>query len=608
MSKQQEGAPKRLGLWTLVALVLFPAILRLAPIQHGKPDNYLPDTHIVRNALGMAQAKNPVPPAGRYSTYPYLLSYTLLPVYASQYALGRAQGDWQGPGEFGHRVLQEPWRAHLPARIVFALLASLAPLLVFLGLRRCGLGVGAWWGAFFMATCLLHVHHSVQERPWAPLITFLCGCAWACAAAVQSGRYRYLVWAGIWAGLAVATHQAGLPAPLMPAIAWLLMGKSFRGEELKTRLRFGFTCAVAFLLVALLLGYPYLLVHGPPSGDQVVMNQHLQDVQHVGLGGQSTVIGIRWATFPHLTRILVGYDPALVVLGLAGLLFAMQSRAARPIIIFALLWAAFFLTNFNDHARYLLPLAAGLTWAAGFTSEILWRKPWGKVLLGAFALLALVQVGRFTQVMRATDTRQLMHAQLATLPGPMDLAIDLHGPILPLDLASLDRIEQLRELYTRESFRKVLLTEGADLGQAFHALPLQEIVGMNPRERSSWLHQVAREKYGADDLHSVLDAEGITHVLLADSTPGDPRTPALTDALPALEPTGAGRAMHGEGPMPKLPPLEFLEAPLLEISPSRIGRGLASARLPMVMDFPLVDLWTVERPGPVLQLHAWSHR
>ena len=66
--------------WLGLFLLLFSsASLRLFPIQHGLPDNHVPDTHVVKAALGMAQDRDLIPPVGRWSTYPNLLPYVLLP-------------------------------------------------------------------------------------------------------------------------------------------------------------------------------------------------------------------------------------------------------------------------------------------------------------------------------------------------------------------------------------------------------------------------------------------------------------------------------------------------------------------------------------------------
>ena len=140
----EKPGTRLLGLGLLLALALG---LRLWPIEHGLPRNYVPDTHIVRNALGMAKDKNPVPEVGLYSTYPYLLPYVLLPIYAGEYALGRVQGEWAGAEEFGNRLLEEPWRAQLPARWLVALFGVATVWVVFRAGRAMGLGGGAWVAA-----------------------------------------------------------------------------------------------------------------------------------------------------------------------------------------------------------------------------------------------------------------------------------------------------------------------------------------------------------------------------------------------------------------------------------------------------------------------------
>ena len=67
------------------------------------------------------------------------------------------------------------------------------------------------------------------------------------------------------------------------------------------------------------------------------------------------VFALSGQTLFKLTRALIGHDPVLLALGLAGLAACFRMRAARPAVIFALTWAAFFMTNQGDHVRYLLP-------------------------------------------------------------------------------------------------------------------------------------------------------------------------------------------------------------------------------------------------------------
>lgn len=595
--------PKGLGRWGWLLLVALPLFLRLAPIQHGKPDSFLPDTHVVRNALGMAKDQNLVPVSGQYSSYPNAIPYMLLPIYGAQYAIGRATGEWNGAGEFGAQLKENPWRAHLPARILCALLASLAPCFVFFGLRRCGLGVGALWGGFFMATCLLHVHYSGQERPWAPLTAAMCATGWAAAAFVDSKRYKYLVLSGLLAGLAVAMHPGGLGAALMPAIAWCVVGLPWNGDALRDRIKWGHVCAGAFLLVALFMGYPHLLVHGETDPNAVIMEQMIKDKNHYSLAGQSVVFGFRLETLKHLSTVFLGYDPAIILLGLLGLCAAFANRAARPMVLFAMVWGAFFLTNVNDHVRYLLPLAAGLTWCAGFAAERLSQKKAGRILLFSLAGLVLVQALRLDFVLRQTDTRHSIAESILQLPPGSDVAVGIGGPLLPLDAASLERIAGLRSLYTREANRLERLNAGLITGPTVRALPLQNVVELDLRHHSSQLTESLAKKHGTD-LQGALRDLGISHVLLVDITPGDPRTPLITDAGIPDPPTG----MHVDvdlvdGSLPKLEPLDLPEMPLVSIHPGGGQVAPGSTRLPLVMGFPLRDLWAVDRPGPTLALY-----
>ena len=202
--------------------------LRLWPLDHGMPENYVPDTHVVKNALGMARDKNPVPELREYgSTYPNLIPYLLLPAYGAQFAIGRVTGAWGGAQEFGQRLMVEPSRAHRTARRILALLSCLAPAIAYRAARAMGLGAGAWGAAYLVATSLLHVHLSTQERPWALMATFLLLACWPAALYAQQGGRRYLLFAGLAAAGAAASHQSGLLVLGVPGLAWLFGPEGF---------------------------------------------------------------------------------------------------------------------------------------------------------------------------------------------------------------------------------------------------------------------------------------------------------------------------------------------------------------------------------------------
>jgi hypothetical protein len=593
-SGERAGLPGHLI--ALLVLVLVPLGLRLWPIDHGMPESYVPDTHVVKNALGMARDKHPVPPSGRYSTYPYLLSYVLLPVYAGEYALGRATGAWAGAGEFGNALLEDPSLAHLPARIVLALLCALTPWVVFRATRAAGLGKGAWVAAWLVATGLLHVHFSVQERPWGVLSLLFALTAWPAARYVAEPRKRTLLLAGLAAGLAFATHQAGILALGLAGLAWAL-GRPWRGGDLRARAVDGVACVALFAVVALVLGHPYWLVHGAPEAASF---DDAPEVD-VAIGGQALILDVRWASFVRLSKALVGYDGAIVVLAALGLWGALAQRGTRPVTLFALAWLAFFLTNQNDHVRYLLPAAVLLVWPAGVAAELLLARRWGVLVLAPLLVFPLVQALRLAWVLDRPDTREQAAALLSgDLPESARVAIDRYGPNLPLDRASLERLAGWRELGSRERHRLAYLEAGLEppgpgsmAGRGVDAIPIGDLFRFWDRRRTYALAPTPAESPElagtADDAGAVLRALGVTHVLLVDRRPGDGVPPALVDAAPALD--------GFEKPRPL-----SVGDPILVVDPAGGGATPREALLPTDMDFPLTGLWQVERPGPRLVL------
>jgi hypothetical protein len=572
----------------LLALIALALGLRLLPIGHGFPATaYVPDTHVVRGALGMAAARDLVPPAGTTTSYPYLLPYLLLPIYGVEYAAGRARGAWAGPGEYGERLLEEPARAHLPARILVACFGALTVLVVFRWARGLGLSGGAWAAAWLVACGTLHVHFSVQERPWVPLAFFLTWSAAAASAYLLGTGTRALLASGAAAGLAFATHQGGLLALGIPALAWVLGlgGPAAGGASAGRQVARGAGALCAFALLALVLGHPYYLVHGSAASEHVSGGLG----GDIAVGGQAFSYRFRLASLGRMLQAFAGYDAALLVLAVGGLWPLLRTRAALPGLAFALGWGAIFLTNFNDHVRYLLPLAVLLAPAAGRAAEGLARAPLGRVALAMLLALPLVQSLRLVQLLRRADTRELAAEKLAAAAGTS--ALDIYGPDVALDRASLERLADLRPLYTREASRLERLRAGVATpqGVGLDAVRLEDLFEYDARSHASRVRAGAAHLGG--DAMEVLEALGVESVLLVDRDPGDGAPPFPLDRTPA--PPGAQ----------KLAPLELDGPALWCVSPARGGATPWEARLPTELSFALVSLWQVERPGPELAFH-----
>ncbi|MDP6520693.1 MAG: glycosyltransferase family 39 protein, partial [Planctomycetota bacterium] len=222
MSETASGGNNRRGLAFLALVIVLPLSLRLAPIGHGLPRNYIPDTHLVKNSLGMARDRDPVPEVGEYSTYPNLLPYILLPVYAAHYGLGLATERWSDAAEYGEVLLANPGEVHLLARLLLALMGAAVPWVLYRAARRAGLGGGAYGAAFLGATALLAIQFSTQERPWGALVLATALACWGTISYLEGGRGRSLIMAGVAAGLAFACHQAGLGILALAGFAYLL--------------------------------------------------------------------------------------------------------------------------------------------------------------------------------------------------------------------------------------------------------------------------------------------------------------------------------------------------------------------------------------------------
>ena len=589
-------------LLAFVVLFAVPLFLRLWPIEHGLPENYLADTHVVKNALGMARDKNPVPPSGLYSTYPYLLPYLLLPVYAGEYAGGRVTGAWTGSGEFKQQVLENPTLVHLPARILLALLCALTPLIVYRGARAAGLTRGAWVAAWLVSTGLLHLHFSVQERPWGPLVFFMALTALFVIRHAKSHATRDLVYSGLAAGLAFATHQAGILALGMSGLGWLFAALDRRELLTRKRLFMGAKCVAAALLVALLLGYPFYLVHGSPETNSFDSAPEIS----IGVGGQGILFELRWASVVRLSRALFGYDPAIVLLSLIGLIAALARRETRAVTVFALAWLAFFLSNQNDHIRYLLPAAVLLVYPAGVAAELLLSRRFGVLLLAPLLLFPLVQATRLAWVLRQPDSRVLAREAIEALPDDARIAIDRYGPSVPGNEASLRRLAEWRALGSREMHRLAYLEVGVTppSGPGRDLVRLEDLYEFSDRFRAyklkpAVLEQLAREAgeasaaLAASSTPDCLELLGITHILLVDRRPLDGVPPAVLDPEPPLDEERT-----------KPLPLISTGAGATVIDPS-VGPGQAAETLlPTDMDFPLTAIWQVERPGPYMELRG----
>jgi hypothetical protein len=560
----------------IVALALF---LRVLPIDHGMPRRYVPDHHMIKRALTMAQQKDLAPSMSAEMSYPYLVPYLLLPTYAAEYALGRATGAWGGSGEFAQRATTNPAVVHVPARAWMALFGALTAWAIFRAARSAGLGLGAYAASFLSATCLLNVQISTHERPWAATIFFGALAAWQAIEHAREGSRRALLVSGAAVGLSFACHQSGLAFVVVPALAWAFAPRPWSGEGLRRRLVEGLACAGLFAVVAFVAGHLYYL-HGRPGAAQVIGGGEHDNV--VAIGGQGIRTDVSFDNVARLCVSLFGYDPVLVVLGLAGVAAAMAWRALRPMLVALAIVAGAALVNPSDHVRYLLPACMLLTLPAGALVERLWPKPAVRTVVLATFALPLVQALRFDVLLARADTRAMAEHVLADLPRGSVVAIDHYGPQVDLARAAIERVGKLRPLYQREALRLQYFEAGLTPpnGAGVDAIGCEDLFGIDAATLTYGINANPNVRELGATPRDVLRALGVTHFLLVERRPGREERP-----LAALV---AG------------------STPLAEIDPAA-GAPNGEAFLPTEMDFPLTALWRVERTGPRMRLFALTN-
>ncbi|GJM22233.1 MAG: hypothetical protein DHS20C15_21480 [Planctomycetota bacterium] len=580
-----------------VLLVL--ALLYALSLDHGLPNRYVPDDHAVRCALGMAQdfseqgLSGLVPESGRYTIYPYLLPYLDLALVGGVYVGGRATGAWGGTGEFREAVFDDPTYAWLPARMLSALLALLVPWGLYRSARELRRSRGeAALAALLGGSSLVLVLYAHTSRPWAAMLGLMCLTQALSLRAMRKGSPRSLGLASLAAGLSASAFTLGLAAFAFPFVAWVTL--LLRGR--RALLWRALPALGAGLLVAALVGYPYMWMHGLESGSGVQysggqgtapMEGATPDVE---VGGLAFIPQFGVDGLPAKASAWFGSEPALLLLGLPGLFLLARRRERRlDALLLAVAPALCFMLLFLFYelglVRYLMPATALLGLPAAAMSSALARRG-GAARVVALLLLALplVQAARLDQLLGRQDTRTLAVEQLvAQLPEQARVAVDgmgsLYAPPIPahpealLELGAA-MLEAPEVLWLNRREQRVLQLHDAGVAPPANArrqIPVSRFWRFDSYYPSDYLLGASTE------LGDFFDAWRVDHYIQVDRLPDEARRAPITELM----------AARGEL--------------IAEVSPTG-DSAPAVAELPTDMQFALTQLWAYERPGPWVRL------
>ncbi|MCB9897159.1 MAG: hypothetical protein H6825_04055 [Planctomycetes bacterium] len=592
----------------VLCALLVSALLMSLSLAHGLPQRYVPDDHVVRCALGIARDVSAaegasaklaalVPPAGRYTTYPYLLPYVDLGALAATYMGGRALGAWGGAGPFREAVFENPGLAWLPGRIVSVLLALLLPWAAAKAARELGRPRGeAALAALLAGTSLLVVQYAHTTRPWAPMVGFGAASLAFALAFVRARRGRDALLCCVSAGCAGATLQVGLlflAVPLTACAAALPGAHADGGADAGKRLLRTFAAALFVgVCVLVLVGWPHTLVHGGDTGSGAIADP--ADQVSLELGGQAFKFDIFGGALLRPTlRAWLLYDPVLVLLGALGVVMLLRVAPRGPVLLLvlapAVLFAGLFLLYDGTHVRYLMPatpfLALG---AARVLAALAARGGAARALALALLALPLVQCARLDWLLAQEDTRDLAAAAIPGLvPAGTTIAVDgmgsYYGPPLRPTAASLRRVAAAGVWLNRQEQRVIDLADAGvpEPEDARDLLPIQRFWTYDSYYPTDYVDPSASGASPPTTLDAFARAWDVGAYVQVDRLPDPARRQPVTDFT-------ASRAEL-----------------LWEASPT--GRSAPrEASLPTDMGAALTDLWTYERPGPWVRV--WGVR
>ena len=524
-------APDSAKLFLAIFFVAFA--LRALPLAHGLPGLHVPDTHSVRNALGILQTRNPVPRSNEFSSYPYLYSYLCLPIFLGITRRRGSRGARRRPPNTN--VRQGPtWSASTTSRAGSRRSRAPSPR----RRPRGGLILGAEGGNRRRAArgalpfeFLLSTH----ERPWSLVFLFTALALGASLRAMEPrARRKPLFLAGLAAGAAAGSHQTGILAILLPLAAAWFRPAGLAPAALAASARDA-AAVVAGFLPTFFVGNPYLLLYGPKGG----VAAGGPGTTDVSIGGQGLVLKFHFARAAESLAGSLDIGGVVCALAAAGavLLVRRRDRRAGVLLGFALPILAFFTAYDGSHARYLLLTLPALWVLGGAGLAALGSRGKLGLALAAAALAAPAFLTlRTAQLLLRLDTRAIALGELERrIPEGASVAVEPYGPALQPSVASLRRADELERttgnaILTR---RERLALERQESG-GFDVLPLERVVADPAPGGYRALGPLAKDLYpGAADLAAVLAAAGVRYVVSVDRFPGEPRADPLASLLAA---------------------------------------------------------------------------
>lgn len=566
----------------LIGLTVLAFGLRVWAADQVAP--YVPDTQIIREAMGLGQGLAGgaafdlgLEGAGKY---PLGLPYFLLAIYGAIFVAGRLSGVFHSVHDFTGWLFLNRVALHVVAVALISGLSALTVPVAFFIARRFEKQTTPWIAAAWVTLSLTLIQFSHQARPHVPVAFFSLLTIYFSLRIYETGALRDYLLAGVAAALACGTLQIGVLA-LIPLIAahglrtdWHRLKTAFR-----SLLNWRLAAALAEVALGVLLAYPQLVTR-PTSVVAVVRGYGGQPA--IVLGGRigASLDAFQLAHLPKNFAYLSGYDPLMVAFGLLALVYFLFKPAQRSPHLILLSFAGVFIVIFGlvgfTQPHYFSPVSPVLA------------------ILGARLLTDLMHY-----VGRAIPTR---------LPA---LTIGLGAlAVLPMGLYALRLDYLLGQSDTRSQARDWIeanLAAGSEIGTEFRLemYPTQDSIRRQETEapgfmgtREQWLSQLPANAYPRPAFALTnLDAYPVKTMALVEELVARHHVEYLVFeqyvALPRRKYAAYEYALTQATRVAVFCPAHPLE----------IGHYY---NLPGTLSTPWTELWTVQSPGPIVQIFSMN--
>src|SRR5258708_11701718 len=214
----------------IISFLALAALVRVWGLRFGLPHTECrPDESVIVGLAGQFWSGDLNP---RFFRYPTLQMYLTSMAFGVDYVQGHARGLYAGLSAFRERMIEDAPHFHLVARGLTALLGTATVLAVY-RLARAAMGHDTGLvAAFFLSLTYLHARDSHFGTTDVPLTFFLTVAVLLVWRTYVRGRTADYAWAGVLAGLAMATQYLGLLVAFPPAIAFFVRSRPPGGASL----------------------------------------------------------------------------------------------------------------------------------------------------------------------------------------------------------------------------------------------------------------------------------------------------------------------------------------------------------------------------------------